>query len=187
MILDGFLQFSFGQSIAGTVQTFLSTNIIDLGLGLQTTSNPSGAAIPTAAQGGGARDIGIGDDPALKLLVQISTTVTSGGAATLQVKLQGAVDTGSGAPAAFSDWWLSPVYALATLVQGARLYDMDMPRPPDGIAIPRYLQMGYVVAGATTTAGNVSSYIVLDRHDLPYTGIANSTLGGYPAGINVAN
>src|SRR5229473_2835663 len=125
--------------------------------------------------------------PSLKLLVQISTTVTSGGAATLQVKLQGAVDTGSGAPAAFSDWWLSPVYALATLVQGARLYDMDMPRPPDGIAIPRYLQMGYVVAGATTTAGNVSSYIVLDRHDLPYTGIANSTLGGYPAGIAVAN
>src|SRR5712671_2475115 len=150
MILDGFLQFSSAQSIAAVVSTINSTNIIDLGVGL--AGNPQ---IPSFAAGGGARDIGIGDDPAMKLLVQISTTVTYGGAATLQVKLQGAIDNGSGAPAAFSDWWLSPAYALATLIAGARLYDMDMPRPPDGIAIPRYLQMAYVIAGATTTAGNI--------------------------------
>src|SRR5229473_746458 len=167
MILDGFLQFSFGQSIAGTVQTFLSTNIIDLGLGLQTTSNPSGAAIPTAAQGGGARDIGIGDDPAMKLLVQISTTVTSGGAATIQVGLQGAPDNGSGLEGTYTTWYTSPVYALATLIAGARLLDMDMPRPPAAIVIPRFLRLAYIIAGATTTAGNVTSYIVLDRHDIP--------------------
>ena len=182
MILDGFLQFSSAQSIAAVVSTINSTNIIDLGVGL--AGNPQ---IPSFAAGGGARDIGIGDDPAMKLLVQISTTVTSGGAATLQVKLQGAIDNGSGSPAAFSDWWLSPAYALATLIAGARLYDMDMPRPPDGIAIPRYLQMAYVIAGATTTAGNISSYIVLDRHDLSYQGTQNAVLGGYPPGIAVAN
>ncbi len=159
MILDALLQFDNAVSLAIAVGSQVSTNVIDLGI----TSG-----IPTSASGGGARDIGIGDDPAMKLLVQVSTTFTSGGAATLAVALQGAVDNGAGAPAAFSTWWTSPAYALATLVAGARLYDMDMPRPPDGIAIPRFLRLNYTIGGATVTAGNVSSYIVLDRDDQPY-------------------
>src|SRR6266481_5188384 len=125
MILDGFLQFSSAQSIAAGVSTINSTNDIDLGVGLVGNQQ-----IPTFAAGGGARDIGIGDDPAMKLLVQISTTVTSGGAATLQVALQGAPDSGTGTEGAFVTWYTSPVYALATLIAGARLLDMDMPRPP---------------------------------------------------------
>lgn len=178
MILDAFLQFDNAVSLAIAAGTQASTNVIDLGI----TSG-----IPTSANGGGARDIGIGDDPAMKLLVQVSTTFTSGGAATLVVALQGAIDNGSGAPAAFSTWWSSPAYALATLVAGARLYDMDMPRPPDGIAVPRFLRLLYTVGAATVTAGNVSSYIVLDRDDRMYQGTDNSVQGGYPAGINVAN
>jgi hypothetical protein len=177
MILDSFLQFSSAQSIAAVVSTIVSTNSIDLHM----------AGIPVLANNQGARDIGVGDDPALKILCQISTTVTSGGAATLQVKLQGATDNGSGVANAFSDWWVSPVYALATLVQGARLFDMDMPRPPAGIAIPRFLQMSYVIAGATTTAGNISSYILGDRMDQPYASTGNAVMGGYPAGVTVAN
>jgi len=182
MILDGFLQFSSAQTIAAVASTIVSTNIIDLGVGL--AGNPQ---IPSFAAGGGARDIGIGDDPAMKFLVQISATVTSGGAATLAVALQGAIDNGSGAPAAFSTWWSSPVYALATLVAGARLFDMDMPRPPDGIAIPRYLQLAYTIGAATTTAGAISAFLVLDRHDLSYQSTQNAVLGGYPPGIAVAN
>lgn len=178
MILDALLQFSSAQNLAQAVGTYVSTNIIDLGI----TSG-----IPSSAQGGGARDIGIGDKPAMKLLVQVGTTFTSGGAGTLAVALQGAVDNGAGAPAAFSTWWSSPAYALATLNAGSRLYDMDMPRPPDGIAIPRYLQLLYTIGGATMTAGTVSSYIVIDRDDQPYQGTNNSVQGGYPAGITVAN
>jgi len=178
MILDGFLQFSSAQSIAQAVGTYISTNQIDFG----TTSG-----IPSSALGGGARDIGIGDDPAMKLLVQISTTVTSGGAATLSVALQGAPDNGAGLEGTYVTWWTSPVYALATLVAGARLYDMDMPRPPAGVVIPRFIRLSYIIAGATTTAGNVSSYLVLDRHDISYQSTNNAVLGGYPAGINIAN
>ncbi len=178
MILDALLQFDNAVSLAIAAGTQASTNVIDLGI----TSG-----IPTSANGGGARDIGIGDDPAMKLLVQVATTFTSGGAGTLAVALQGAIDNGSGAPAAFSTWWSSPAYALATLVAGARLYDMAMPRPPDGIAIPRFLRLLYTVGTATMTAGNVSSYIVLDRDDQPYQGTDNSVMGGYPAGINIAN
>lgn len=175
MILDALLQFSSAQAITATA---VSTNIIDLGV----TSG-----IPSSASGGGARDIGIGDDPAMKLLVQVITTFTSGGAGTLQIALQGAVDNGAGAPAAFSTWWTSPAYALATLNAGSRLFDMDMPRPPDGIAIPRFLQMNYINATAVFTGGTISSFIVLDRDDQIYQGTDNSILGGYPAGINVAN
>lgn len=177
MILDNYASFSQAQNLAQVVGTYDSSNIIDLG----------GPALPVLANGQGARDMGIGDDPALKIMCEVITSFTSGGAGTLSVTLQGATDNGAGAPAAFSTWWVSPVYALATLNQGSRLFNMDMPRPPDGIAIPRFLKMVYTIAGATMTAGQISSFIVLDRDDQPYSGTDNSILGGYPAGINIAN
>jgi hypothetical protein len=182
MILDNLLMFDSPlapRNLAQVTGTYDSTNIIDLHI--------INGGLPILANNQGARDIGIGDDPAMKMLVQVSTTFTSGGAGTLAVELQGATDNGSGAPAAFSVWWLSPTYALATLVAGERLYDMDFPRPPAGIAIPRFVKMSYIVGGATMTAGQVISGIVLDRDDQLYNATDNSILGGYPAGINVAN
>ena len=179
MILDNYLTFDNNTSLAIAAGTQVSANVIDLGI----TSG-----IPTSANGGGARDIGIGDDPAMKLLVQVITTFTSAGAATLTCTLQGAVDNGAGIPAAFSSWWTQAApFALATLNAGSRLMDMDMPRPPDGIAVPRFLRMSYTVGTAAFTAGNISSFIVLDRDDQMYNGTDNSIMGGYPAGINVAN
>lgn len=177
MILDGLLQFDAANNLAQVAGTYNSTNVLDLHM----------AGIPVLANGQGARDMGIGDDPALKLFVCVTTTFTSGGAGTLQVNLQGATDNGAGAPAAFSTWWSSPVYALATLNAGSQLLNMDMPRPPDGIAIPRFLRLTYVIATATMTAGIVAAYIVLDRMDQPYSSTDNSVLGGYPAGININN
>jgi hypothetical protein len=177
MILDSLLLFDTAANLAQPVGTYVSANVLDLGI----------VGLPTSANGGGARDMGIGDHPALKLFAQVNTLFTSGGAGTLAISLQGAIDNGAGAPAAFSTWWTSPVYALATLAAGARLFDMDMPRPPDGIAIPRYLRLSYAVAGATFTAGILESGIVIDRDDQPYSGTNNAILGGYQAGINVAN
>lgn len=182
MILDSLLQFDNAVSLAIAAGTQASTNVIDLGIGTTATNG-----IPNSANGGGARDIGIGDDPAMKLLVLVTTTFTSGGAATLSVALQGAVDNLAAAPAAFSTWWVSPAYALATLNAGSRLLDMDMPRPPDGIAIPRFLRLLYTVGAATVTAGNISAFIVLDRDDQVYQSTDNSVMGGYASGITVAN
>lgn len=178
MILDALLQFDTNSSIAIGVGTQDSANTLDLGI----TSG-----IPTSANGGGARDIGIGDDPAMKILVQITTAVVSGGGGTMSVTLKGAVDNGSGAPAAFSTWYVSPVYTVAQMAAGARLMDWDFPRPPQGVAIPRFLKLTYTVATAAITAGNVSSYIVLDRDDQPYSSTTNQTMGGYQAGVTVAN
>lgn len=180
MILDGLLSFdgypsasfSFNQAAA----TYTSANNLDLHML---------TGIPVLANNQGARDMGIGDDPALKMLVQVLTTCTSGGGATLQVALQGAQDNGSGAPGAFSTYWTSPTYALGTLIQGARLYDMDLPRPPAGVGIPRFLRMQYIIGSAAGTGGTIASLVVLDRPDQPYQ--AAGFLGGYPPGITVAN
>ena len=178
MILDSLLQFDAASSLAIGAGTQNSQNVLDL----HATNE-----LPVLANLQGARGMGFGDDPALKLLVQVSVTFTSGGAATLAVAFQGATDNGSGAPSAFNTWYTSPTYALATLVQGARLLDMDMPRPPAGIAIPRFLRLVYTVGSTSFTAGTVNAYIVLDRMDQYYTSNSNAVMGGYPPGITVAN
>ena len=174
MILDRFLTFSLSQSLAAVAGTY-DSDIIDFG----------GPAIPVLANLQGARDMGIGDDPALKLLVQVVSTAAAGGTS-MSVALKGATDDGTGASSTFNQWWISPVYTTAQMIQGARLFDMDFPRPPDGIAIPRFVKMTYVTIG-TMTALTVYSTIVLDRMDQAYSSTKNSVMGGYPAGINVAN
>jgi hypothetical protein len=122
----------------------------------------------------------------MKLLVQVTgafTTLTS-----LTVGLQGAVDSGNGTPAAFSTWYSSPAIAQASLGIGARLMDMDMPRPPQGIAIPRFLQLNYTVGGSNAGAGSaLSAFLVLDRWDQIYNATNNAVPGGYTPGITIAN
>src|SRR6267154_293586 len=187
MILDGLLLFTGGSGGVGnadgrndvpTTGTQTSSNIIDLGVG--TAAQP---ALPSFAAGGGARDIGIGDDPALKLLVQVLTGFAGG--TSLQINAQGAPDNGSGAPGSFVIYASGPVVALASLIVGARLFDIDWPRPALDFPPPRFIQLGYVVVGTMSGGGAVQGYLVLDRHDLPEN--ANAVLGGYPAGINIAN
>jgi hypothetical protein len=173
MILDGLLQFSAAAGDSPTA-TGVSTNIIDLHM----------AGIPVLAAGQGARDMGIGDDPALKLLVQVTATFT--GLTSLAIALQGAGDSGTGTPGAFTSWWTSPAVLAASLTAGARLYDMDMPRPPAGIAVPRFLQLAYTIAGSGT-GGTLKAFIVLDRHDQMYNATANNILGAYPPGIVINN
>jgi hypothetical protein len=175
MILESQLAFDINANVSPNGTTQASTNTIDLHL--------VSGGLPVLANLQGARDIGIGDDPALKLLVQVTTTYVGG--TSLSVAVQGATDNGAGAPAAFSTYYLSPAYAVATLIAGARLYDMDVPRPPAGIAMPRFLRMLYTSVGAVV--GNLSAFIVLDRDDQVYQSTGNSVQGGYPAGITVAN
>lgn len=176
MILDNFLSFSSAQDLAKAAADYDSSNIIDLGV----TSG-----IPSSANGGGARDIGTGDDPSLKLLIQVTTAFTSGGAGTLAAALKGAADDGTGSPGAYTTMWTSPTFALATLTQGAYLANVDVPRVIAGQALPRFLKLTYTIGTATMTAGNVSSYIVIDRFDQVVG--TTGAISGYRAGITVAN
>jgi len=184
MILDGYLLFtgtsngassgitSTAYTDAPTTGTQAASNIIDIGL----------SGIPASASGGGARDLGIGDDPALKLLV-VSTVAFTGGTS-LQLQLQGAPDNGSGAPGSYTTMWTSGAITEANLIAGAQLANIDVPRPVPGQVLPRYYKLNFISVG-THSAGNVQANIVIDRQDQPVgTGGANS---GYPAGITVAN
>jgi hypothetical protein len=181
MILDAYLSFSWQSptlttdNLALGTGTYYSNNILDIGLN----------GLPVSGSGGGARDLGVGDDPALKLMVQVINAFTSGGAGTLAIVFQGAPDNGSGAPGAWVTWLTSNTYALATLTAGARLLDIDWPRPPAGVALPRFVRLGYTIGGAAMTAGTVTADAVLDRDDQIYgtTGL----LSGYPPGIAIAN
>lgn len=175
MILDAFQRFDDNSSLAIAAGTQASQNVLDYGIL---------SGIPSSANGGGARDMGIGDDPALKLLVQVGTTFTGG--TSLQVAIQGAPDNGSGAPGTFVTWYSSYAVLLASLNAGSRLLEMDFPRPPDGVVVPRFVRLLYTVVG-TMTAGTVSAFVVLDRDDQMYNSTDNSVMGGYPAGINIAN
>lgn len=157
-IIDGNLLF---EPIAGTAITVtaVSTNIIDLL---------------------NARDMGIGDDPALKVMVGVTAAFIAAGAATLNIQFQGAPDNGSGAPGTYTTYVETSPLSLASPAQlgiNAQLATFDVPRTPPGVAQPRYLRLNYVVATGPFTAGAINAGIVLDRQGA----IA------YPPGITVAN
>lgn len=160
------------QTDAPTTGTQVATNIIDLGL----------VGLPTSPNGGGARDIGVGDDPMLKLSVLVTTAFASG--TSLQLQLQGAPDNGSGAPGSYTTMWTGPAVAEASLVLGAQLANVDVPRVVFGQPIPRFLRLQFITVG-THTDGAVEANIVIDRDDqiMGTTG----AYSGYPAGINIAN
>jgi len=158
MIIDGALQFTGTPGVAGsadtpTTGTQQSTNVIDLV---------------------NARDMGIGDDPAIKLLCVVKTTFTGG--TSIQVQFQGAPDSGSGTPGTYTTYAESAAVLEADAIAGRYLLPIDVPRPPPGVANPRFLRLQYVTAG-THGAGAIFASLVLDRQDSPF----------YPAGITIPN
>lgn len=184
MILDGLLTFtgtsngatggitSGAQTDAPTTGTQAASNIIDLGV----------SGLPSSANGGGARDLGVGDDPSLKFSAMVIAAFTGG--TSLQLQLQGAPDNGSGAPGSYTTMWTSAAIAEASLVAGAQLANIDVPRVVFGQALPRFLKLNFISVG-THGAGTIECNIVLDRDDqIMGTGGAYS---GYPAGLTVAN
>lgn len=183
MILDGLLQFcGTGNGATGgitdgantdapTTGTQTASNIIDLGL----------SGIPTSANGGGARDIGVAP-PMLKLLVQVTTAFAGG--TSLQADLAGAPDNGSGAEGSYTVMWTSPAIVEADLWVGANIANVDVPRTIPGQVLPRFLRLRFITVG-THTAGAAQGTIVLDRSDQVIG--TDGNLSGYPAGINVAN
>ena len=193
MILDGLLLFTgTAQGATGGIQsgsytdqpttgTQAASNIIDLGV----TSG-----VPTSANGGGARDIGIGDDPAMKLMA-VATGTWAGGSS-IQLQLQGAPDNGSGAPGSFTTMWTSPAILLAQLnsatasVGGVELANVDVPRIVPGQPLPRFLQLNFITSGTWTGSLQfVEAGIVLDL-DQQIIGTSGQ-YAGYPAGVTVAN
>ncbi len=149
MILDKLLMFSATpQAITASAA---STDVIDLGV---------------------AEDLGIGDDPALKVLLLITTTFDAAGAATLVASLQGSVNNSS-----WTDMAMTNTIGKASLVAGEEIARWNLPSLIAGQAMPRFLRVNYTVATGPMTAGAVQAAIILDRQ----RNIA------YPPGIAIAN
>ncbi len=183
MILDSLWLFSGGTGGVGnadgvtdspTTGTQPSSNIPDVGM--------LGGLPVSAVSGGGGRDLGIGDDPALKLMVVVTVAFTGG--TSMAVAIQGAPDAGNNLPGAFVTYATGPVVTDANMIAGARLFDTDLPRTAPTAVPPRFYRLAYVTVG-THTAGKVEAVLVLDRPDHPEQ--SNAVLGGYPAGITIAN
>ena len=182
MILDAFLLFTGGSTGVGnsdgatdspTTGTQESSNVIDLGIV---------SGIPSYANGGGARDLGVGDDPSLKVLVQVTTAFTGG--TNIQLSLSGAPDSGTGIPGTYTIMAYGPIVVEANLVVGAQLLNIDVPRPAPAEALPRFLRIDYINSG-THTGGAIEGTIVVDRND-QIVG-AMGKISGYRAGINIIN
>lgn len=184
MIIDGFLLFTgtsngatstiadAANTDAPTTGTQNSSNVVDLGV----TSG-----VPSSANGGGARDIGVGS-PVLRLLVQVTTAFEGG--TSIYAILAGAPDDGSGGQGSYTTMFTGPTVVEANLVAGAYLANNDVPMVVPGQAMPRFLRLSFVTSG-THTAGSVLGAIVLDRFDQAKG--TGGALSGYPAGINIAN
>ena len=159
---------------APTTGTQDASTILDLGV--------SGGLPASAVNGGGARDLGIGDDPAMKLTARC--TVAFSGGTSLQIELQGAPDAGSNTPGAYTVMWKGAVFAEATMIAGCELANVDLPRVLFEQVLPRYLKLTFISVG-THSLGQVEAGIVLDRDD-QIVGTSGA-YSGYQAGVTVAN
>ena len=173
MILDGAIQFT---GIAGNVTVGSGTGQNTANMG----DDPMLAAITTSNNVVdllNARDMGIGDDPVLKLLVTVS--VAGVGGTNMTVSVQMSVDNST-----YTTILTGPTVVTANLLVGTRLLDVDWPRiigafsdrPGAVEALPRYLRLGYTATG-TFTAGRFFGFLTLDRQDQL----------SYPPGIVIAN
>lgn len=148
MILDALLTFD----PAGTPITTggPSTNVLDM-------LNP--------------RDMGIGNEPALYLLVVGNAGFQ--GAGTLTIQLQASADN--------AQWDTYAQSAPITLAQlqstSQKLWTQPLPHRAPQARLPRYYRLNYAVAGGPFTAGAVQAYMTTNVDAAP----------SYPSGFNPMN
>jgi len=170
MILDAAVsQLSVNQAITATAT---STGVYDTaGLGVgQPVTNLFG--IQSANFGD---DLGGGgpNASAPQLGVFINTAFTAGGAATLTVQLQAAVDTNNtGTPGTWDTIMQSGAIPVANLVGDATrpVCSFTVPDRFPGQSFPRFYRLNYVVATGPFTAGNLSAGFLTGIDDVPFYG-----------------
>lgn len=131
-IIDSQMELSAAQAVT-SIGTTLSTNIYDVGADY---------------------DAGVGEP--LNISVEVKTTATSGGSATVAVQLQTSDSAGSG----YVQIMEGEPIAVADLVAGKKL--LEGPIPAGG---KRYFRLGYVVATAALTAGTFNASFQKDSQN----------------------
>lgn len=133
MILDKQMELSNAQAVTVTAA---SSNQLDLG-----PAGPWGSS---------------GTDEPLELFLNIDTTFTAGGAATLTVQVRSSAAANMSAPTVHMQ---SDAIPVASLTAGSRL--PFQPRLPQNVG--RYVDLNYVVGTGPFTAGNISARGTVDR------------------------
>lgn len=139
MLLDKQEEFSDSQAVTASV---ISTNVIDL---TQGTANLT--------------LIDIGQGESVQLVIQVDTTVTAAGAATVVFSLES--DSTADLATSASTHWQSAAIGKATLVAG---FEVARFKLPSGVPsnYERFLGVRYTVATGPLTAGAFSAFLVKD-------------------------
>lgn len=143
MYLDAHLVLSSEQDISQTAGTYNSTNVIDFGDG--STTDADGV-------------LALGGGHPIYVKIVIVEAVTSAGAATVQFQLEtDYAEAFDGSSVVLAE---TEAIGKATLVAG---YECTLSMVPE--QVERYLRVNYIIGTATTTAGTVDAFLVLDRQD----------------------
>lgn len=177
MFLDNLISFSSAQSLVTTATTTLvSTTTYDVtnaGVGVA-PSMISGVNASTGAAQVIGFDIGTGDGFAIPEIAWTIPTAAVPSGATMQIKMQAAVDNGSNVPGTYVDIYASKAFTSADLAINNMGSFPVPPVPPNfGESEPRFYRLVYVIATATYTAGTITANLVLNP-------TSANRLGTYP-------
>jgi len=167
MIMDNYMMLDGSNSSLGVFTGTTVASGSTFQVGNQVSANLIDMSQIAGSAKGYGRDIAVGDDIELVSLVIVSFT---GSSSTMQLQVQYAPDNGSGSPGSFVTVAQSVAFTLAQLVAGEEIWRTKLPpMSPAGIygtAVPKYLQMNYVVGTANMTAGAIATFICIDKSAL---------------------
>jgi hypothetical protein len=182
MLNDQNLVLSSAQNVTATAP---STNTYDIlqGLSLLTAGGTPGAYPAGSVNStiGNAQffgeDLGLGRGMGTPQVVGFTGAGTPAAGTSLTVQLQGAVDNGNGnvSGLTFTPYIQTQAIPLASIIASRRLFAFDFPRRQEGLGLPRFINLNYVVVGGPFTGLSITSYINLGETS------AQATLGQYPA------
>ncbi len=168
MILDLNAILSSTQLVTVTAPSTGVYDVAGLGVGVASVNITGIANGAAAAQGG---DLG-GGGPNMasppQLGVFVNTNFTAGGAATMQVQLQAAVDAGGGTPGTWDTIMESDTIPVADWITSDNpIISFTVPKRYPGQGFPRFYRLNYVVATGPMTAGALSAYLLTGIDDNP--------------------
>lgn len=155
MFFDNSLLLSNAQALTVTAA---STTIYDVtGAG---SGNAPSMTFGTATIFGD--DIGAGEGVARPMaFFAVGTAFTAGGAATLTVAIQAAIDNGSNAPSTYTTIVETGAIAVATLAAGVT-WNIPIPPVTAGEALPRFYRFNYTIATGPMLTGTLTAGILLN-------------------------
>lgn len=174
---DQNLVLSSAQAVTATAQ---STNAYDLFTG-NTIAVASGAYATNGIIGNATvfgEDLGLGRGKGTPVVEVFTGSGTPAAATSLTVQIQGAPDAGTGntSGVTYVAYAATGAIPLASILASNRLATLDLPRRQALAALPRFIALNYVVAGADFTGLTLTSYI-----NLGSGASAQDTMGQYPS------